>query len=275
MRMGALFIPMIRRMHSSFRERTNDGVTFLECSPLRDAGFVHAFSTRRSGESAEPFDSLDLQRPGAAPERRDELERNTRRFLDAIGLVGRGLADAQQVHGKLVLEPSAMGLCGAGDALIAESGGPAIGVRSADCVTLLVGDPTTGRAAAIHAGWRGVVAGVVAATIRTLTDRGSRTDQLIAAVGPAICAARFEVGPEVVTAFVAAGLGECARPTAGAKAFADLEKAVCLQAAREGLVTSSVHACGCCTAGEPARFFSHRRDAGLTGRMLSVIAPRH
>lgn len=272
--MGALFIPMIRPMHSSFRERTIDGVTFLECAPLRDAGFVHAFSTRQSGESAEPFDSLDLQRPGAAPERREELERNTRRFLDAIGLVGRGLADAQQVHGKLVLEPTTIGLCGAGDALVADSGGPAIGVRSADCVTLLVGDPSTGRVAAIHAGWRGVVAGVVGATIRAMVGRGSEPRGLIAAVGPSISAARFEVGPEVVTAFTAADLGECAVPTAGAKAFADLERAVCLQAAREGLLAPSIHACGCCTAAEPARFFSHRRDAGLTGRMLSVIAPR-
>ena len=272
--MGALFIPMIRRMHSSFRERTIDGVTYLECTPLRDAGFVHAFSTRQSGESVEPFDSLDLQRPGAAPERREELERNTRRFLDAVGLPGRGLADAQQVHGKLVLEPSACGLCGAGDALVAESGGPAIGVRSADCVTLLVGDPSTGRVAAIHAGWRGVVAGVVGTALRTMSERGSKTHHLIAAIGPAISAARFEVGPEVVSAFVAADLGECAMPTAGAKAFADLEKAVCLQLTREGLPATSIHACGCCTAAEPARFFSHRRDAGLTGRMLSVIAPR-
>lgn len=96
---------------------------------------------------------------------------------------------------------------------------------------------------------------------------------MIAAVGPSISAARFEVGPEVVSAFVAADLGECAMPTAGAKAFADLEKAVCLQIAREGLPASSIHACGCCTAADPARFFSHRRDAGLTGRMLSVIAP--
>jgi len=265
---------MIRRMHSSFRERTIDGVTYLECAPLRDAGFVHAFSTRQSGESAEPFDSLDLQRPGAAPERREELERNTRRFLDAVGLPGRGLADAQQVHGKLVLEPSACGLCGSGDALIADAGGPAIGVRSADCVTLLVADQATGRAAAVHAGWRGVVAGVVGAAIRTMSERGSRPVDLIAAVGPAISASRFEVGPEVVGAFVAAGLGDCATPTAGAKAFADLERAVCLQAAREGIPGASIHACGCCTAAEPARFFSHRRDAGLTGRMLSVILPR-
>lgn len=272
--MGALFIPMILPMHSSFRERTIDGVTFLECTPLRDAGFVHAFSTRHSGESAEPFDSLDLQRPGAAPERRDELERNTRRFLDAIGLAGAGMADAQQVHGKLVLEPTSGGLCGAGDALVVDAHGPAIGVRSADCVTLLLGDLATGRAAAVHAGWRGIVAGVVGAAIRSMAARGSRHADMIAAVGPSISAARFEVGPEVVSAFVAADLGECAMPTAGAKAFADLEKAVCLQIAREGLPATSIHACGCCTAAEPARFFSHRRDAGLTGRMLSVIAPR-
>jgi len=272
--MGALFIPMILSMKPGFHERTVDGVTFLECAPLREAGFVHAFSTRRTGESVEPFDSLDLQRPGAAPERREELERNTRRFLSAIGLGQRGLADAQQVHGKLVLQPTAEGLCGAGDALVADPGGPAIGVRSADCVTVLIADRVTGRVAAIHAGWRGVVAGVVHAAIRALRDRGSPCEALLAAVGPAISASRFEVGPEVVSALVAADLGECATPTAGAKAFADLERAVCLQLAREGLAASSVHPCGCCTAGEPARFFSHRRDAGLTGRMLSVIAPR-
>ena len=272
--MGALFIPMIRCMHPSFRERTVDGVAFLECMPLREAGFVHAFSTRRSGESAEPFDSLDLQRPGAAPERRDELERNTGRFLSAVGLDAGRLADAQQVHGKIVLEAAGPGLCGAGDALLAEPNGSPVGVRSADCVTVLVGDTATGRAAAIHAGWRGVAAGVVGATLRAMLARGSDASQLVAAVGPSISAAHFEVGPDVVAALVAAGVGECAVPTAGAKAFADLDRAVRAQLAAEGVPASAIHACGCCTAAEPARFFSHRRDAGLTGRMLSVIAPK-
>lgn len=260
-------------MGPDFHERTVDGVCFLECKPLRDAGFVHAFSTRRAGESVEPYDSLDLQRPGAAPDRRSELERNTARFLAAVGLDGRGLADAQQVHGRLVLSPAGAGLCGAGDALVAERGGPAIGVRSADCVTVLVADRASGRVAAIHAGWRGIVAGVIPASIGAVGRLGSRTSDLIAAVGPAIGAARFEVGPDVVEAFIAAGLGDCAVPTAGGKALVDLGRAATEQLVSEGLQSSRVFSCGCCTSSDPARFFSHRRDAGVTGRMLSVIAP--
>ncbi len=265
---------MIPSMHPEFCEHSFDGVVYLECTPIRQAGFRHGFSTRRGGESVEPYDSLDLQRPGAAPDRRDELERNTARFLTAVGLPASGLADAQQVHGRLVLDACSAGLRGAGDALVAEPGGPVVGVRAADCVPVLLADPGNGRVAAVHAGWRGIVAGVLGAAVDALKERGSDPARLIAAIGPAIGAQHFEVGTEVVAAFLAVELGDCILPTEGGKALADLALAARTQLRVAGLQPINIHACDCCTAADAGRFFSHRRDAGWTGRMLAVIAPR-
>ena len=175
------------------------------------------------------------------------------------------IVQVKQVHGaRAVLAAQADGQ--EGDALVARSAGGvvAVGVRVADCVPVLVGSARTGDVAAIHAGWRGVVAGVVGEAVRLLEagDRG----ELVAAIGPCIGPCCFEVGREV-----GAQLGFVVRE-AGGKVFVDLRAAVRAQLAALG-VTRVEDVAGC-TKHEPERFYSFRRDGPSSGRMLAAIAPR-
>jgi YfiH family protein len=152
-----------------------------------------------------------------------------------------------------------------GDAVVGRAGGPVVGVRVADCVPVLVASARTGDVAAIHAGWRGVVAGVVGEGVRLLVPGGDRED-LVAAIGPCIGPCCFEVGRDV-----GAQIGFVVREQGG-KAFVDLRAAV-----RAQLVALGVHRIEDvpgCTKHEPDRFHSFRRDGANSGRMLAAIAPR-
>jgi YfiH family protein len=151
------------------------------------------------------------------------------------------------------------------DALVARpsSGSVAVGVRVADCVPVLVASTETGAVAAIHAGWRGVVAGVVPAGVELL-GRGA----LLAAIGPCIGACCFEVGADV-----ADRIGFVTR-RAGDKAYVDLRAAVRAQLRALGLTDDAIDDVPGCTKHEPDRFHSFRRDGANSGRMLAAIATR-
>ncbi len=150
------------------------------------------------------------------------------------------------------------------DALVSSVGDRPVGVRVADCVPVLVGHTGTGNVAAIHAGWRGVVAGVVGEAVRMLG--GGPEGELVAAIGPCIGPCCFEVGREV-----GAQLGHVVRE-AGDKVFVDLRAAVRAQLASLGV--HRVEDVPGCTKHEPERFHSFRRDGANSGRMLATIAPR-
>ncbi|MFM1822735.1 MAG: hypothetical protein RI967_1001, partial [Planctomycetota bacterium] len=222
------------------RERIGSGgVPVLESAVLVGAGFAHAFSTRLGGVSAPPFGSLNLQsqqanaRARAAGGAHDEdanLVENLARFLEAAGMSRDAtVADASQVHGCAVVDALAARAtrCEA-DAITSTPGGPAVLVRIADCVPVLLADPRTGSVAAVHAGWRGVVAGIVARAVEALRAAGARPEDLVAAVGPCISARHFEIGPEVADALALANLASCVRTPGvhGPRHHADLVEAV-------------------------------------------------
>ncbi len=208
---------------------------------------------------------------------------------DAVG--GGAIVQVKQVHGGVAVRASdavrarAAGAPLEADALVARAADRvAVGVRVADCVPVLVADPRTGDVAAIHAGWRGVVAGVIGAAVRRLADQEDGEAQeaqedgenegrgaLVAAIGPCIGACCFEVGPEV-----GEQLGFVVRRTstpagAGDKAYVDLRAAVRAQLAALGV--TQVDDVPGCTKHE-ARFHSFRRDGANSGRMLAAIAAR-
>ena len=268
-------------------ERTSpDGVVVLESAPLRDAGFAHAFSTRTGGTSPLPLGPLNLQSPQANARIADGAPRdldtniaiNHARFAHAAGLGERTtIVDASQIHGCTVMqalhgpEPRREA-----DAIASARGGPAVLIRIADCVPILLADPATGAVAAVHAGWRGVVAGIVPAAVAALARSGATPEALLAAVGPCISARHFEIGPEVADALVAADLAACVRAPGvhGPKHHADLVEAVRLQLARAGLGARHVDAEPPCTYADAARFHSFRRDGQASGRLAAIIAPR-
>lgn len=210
---------------------------------LARAGFSHAFPTRDVPDA-------DL----------------------AAALGGAKVVQVKQVHGARAVLASEVVASLAGeagqeaDALVAPLGAEpvAIGVRVADCVPVLVARTDTGAVAAIHAGWRGVVAGVVPAGVELL----GRTT-LLAAIGPCIGACCFEVGADV-----GARIGFVTR-RAGEKAYVDLRAAVRAQLRALGLADDAIDDVPGCTKHEPGRFHSFRRDGANSGRMLAAIATRH
>ncbi len=189
----------------------------------------------------------------------------------AAALGGARVVQVKQVHGARAMLASEVVASLAGeagqeaDALVALAGTEpmAVGVRVADCVPVLVASGESGGVAAIHAGWRGVVAGVVPAGVALL----GRT-ALLAAIGPCICASCFEVGADVGDR-----IGFVTR-RAGEKAYVDLRAAVRAQLRALGLADETIDDVPGCTKHEPERFHSFRRDGANSGRMLAAIATR-
>ena len=153
----------------------------------------------------------------------------------------------------------------------------ALGVFVADCIPALVADPRTGAFAAVHAGWRGTLAGVLPAAVVALAQHyGARPADLRVALGPAIGPCCFEVGPEVVEAFEAGlpGAGAAGVVVAeggGVKPRIDLKLANRLLLERAGVAPEAIDAGDECTSSDRARFYSFRRDRGETGQHLGFI----
>ncbi len=237
------------------------------------ARFAHGFSTRIGGVSPPPFDALNLGRKwGDAP---DNVAENRRRFLAAVGAPER-LYVARQIHGARVVEVRAGDDARAladveADGLVSAAPGITLGVFVADCIPALIADPRTGLVAAVHAGWRGTLAGVLPAAVAALVERGARASDLRVALGPAIGACCFAVGADVAARFDA----DLVRPSPSAKPdkrHVDLKAANRRLLERAGVTPASIDAGPDCTHHDRARFFSFRRDGSATGQMMGVIA---
>jgi YfiH family protein len=251
-------------------------VPLLRSNALAMAGFSHGFTTRRGGVSPPPYDTLDfavLRDPSC-------LRENQKRLAVEVGFDEGRLHQAMQVHGKTVLaargDPKATRALEA-DALVAEPrSSDAVAVRVADCVPVLLADPSSGRVAAVHAGWRGVVAGVLASTMDRLvggTGAGS-VSGFVAAIGPSIGPCCFEVGRDVAGEITAASAPEVVRRWASDKAYVDLRAAVRIQLRALGLGDRSIEDVPGCTRCDRERFYSYRRDGDASGRLMAVIVAR-
>lgn len=224
------------------------------------------FTTRRGGSSEGDFATLNLGRLTS-----DDPEAVTRNRAIVQAIVPARLAMIRQVHGTYVTRVTdADAVSGAtprweleeADGQATALHGVAPIVLTADCLPIAIG---AGDAAAIlHAGWRGLAAGVIEAGIRAVLELGGDEKSLVAAVGPGAGACCYEVGEEIHDEFRAYG------------ARARHERNLDLKAiAREQLVAAgveTVHDVGLCTiCSPPELFFSHRRDHGVTGRQAGVV----
>lgn len=238
---------------------------------------VHAcVSTRHGGCSAAPRDSLNLaQHVGDDPA---AVARNRRILAGTLGLPAEP-AWLEQVHGCAVVEARCDGIVRTGDAAHTSSPGVVCAVMTADCLPVLLTDRAGTQVAAVHCGWRGLAAGVLAVTVARFACPGT---ELIAWLGPAISQRAFEVGPEVRAAFLAPCRDEPSRAAVraaflpghdGAPSYhADLYALARIALAELGV--SRVYGGGFCTFGSPELFYSYRRD-GVTGRMASLIWISH
>ena len=253
------------------------GVPLLR-SAVIPARFEHGFTTRAGGVSAAPFDSLNLGVKWGDAE--DNVLENRRRVLSASG--AERLMVARQVHGADLVRVRAGDAAPdvarvLADGLFGDAAGIALAGFVADCIPVLMADARTGAHAAVHAGWRGTIAGVVPAAVRRLrAELGTRAEDLRVALGPAIGVCCFEVGDEVVEAVEralpgAARAGAIRAGASGTRAHVDLKRLNVMLLEAEGVPALAIDAGPECTSCDASRFFSYRRDGGRTGQSLGFI----
>jgi YfiH family protein len=193
--------------------------------------------------------------------------------FEALGRVlgFEAVSVARQVHGSKVITLAQRGLpgfhvCGDGDGLATDRAGLMMTVTVADCVPVFVIDPGSRAMALLHAGWRGAAEGVLAKGLAALTGMtGSPIAELLLHLGPAICGACYEVGPEVLSRF---GL------PADEPGPLDLRDRLTAQALQHGVPGPAISRSPRCTACDKVRLHSHRGSDGMAGRMVSFIGYR-
>ncbi|MGH9327453.1 MAG: peptidoglycan editing factor PgeF [Terriglobia bacterium] len=305
----------------SFETCSHADVEWLEARNLRQFPWLlHAFSTRHGGFTDLDLGTADCEQPAA-------VRANRQRFFAAIGAAGMALASVRQIHSSIVLQvrpgpkrelqyshcgpaPVGAGEIPEGDALLTESPGVLLSVRTADCLPVLIVDPQNHAVAAIHAGWRGGLGRIIEKTVAEMR-RVFRSEPryLFVALGPSIRACCYEVGEEVIDAFagqfansnsffrkiplrrdgkapipeacanrrpalpqLSEGLPGPARPH-GTGVALDLV-AVALEQLRD-VPRSHIQVASFCTSCRNDLLFSWRKEGSHAGRMMAVIGIRN
>lgn len=224
-------------------------------------------TTRVGGASTGAYASLNLgAHVGDAP---GAVRENRARLRAALGL-GRAPLWLNQVHGITVADAATAALLPTADAMIARGPGAACVVMTADCLPVLFCNDAGTIVATAHAGWRGLATGVLEATLAALASAGAAPATVMAWIGPAISAPAYEVGADVRDAFLAADPAAAAGFTPNARGRWQLDLPAI---ARRRLATAGVHRVyggDLCTARDPRRFFSYRRD-GTCGRQATLV----
>ncbi len=268
----------IELLRAGFAWREIDGVRALVCEPLERERFPNGFSTRLGGTSPMPQDALNLA--GFNEDEAANIYENRRRFLrlfdDRFVLTAVWQMHSADIRTVLDREDARCDTerC---DALTTSAPGILLGVKSADCVPILLGDQRTGACAAVHAGWRGTVARILERTIERMhAEYGTRAEDLRAAIGPAAGVCCYEVGAEVIEAFQAsfADAADLFQHTRPGHARIDLQRANRNQLLAKGLKPERIHIAPFCTMCRTDLFFSYRREKNLygrVGRLMSVV----
>ncbi len=252
---------------------------------MTDAEFIavcdlparHGFFTRRGGVSMGPYASLNCALAGQ--DSREAILENRARAARALGADPAYLVGLTQVHGIEVTRVEAPWLPGHGpraDAAVTDRPGIAIGIVTADCAPVLFADPVARVVGGAHAGWRGALAGVLEATLASMETLGARRERIVAAVGPCIGVASYEVAADLREAVLAHDandarfFGNGRRPERWQFDLAGY----CVRRLQTAGV-GRVSALGLDTMAEEERFFSHRRrtlaGGGAIGHQMSVI----
>lgn len=257
---------------------THQSIGALEFSTCDEIHVPHCFSTRLGGVSQGALSSLNLGiHRGDSPE---HVVENYRILGNALGFDWQKTVFTRQTHSDLVrlVDESCAGTgllypvepeC---DALITATPGLTLCAFTADCVPILLWDRATGAVAAIHAGWRGTVAGIAEKAVRAMTDAfGSKPEDLVAAIGPSIGPCCFETDADVPDALrqcLGSGAEAFIRPK-GEKYMVDLKGANWAILTRAGLHQGSISQD--CTHCLPQRYWSHRRVGQQRGSMAALI----
>jgi hypothetical protein len=242
-------------------------------------GLGHYVSGRAGGVSQGEVGTFNLGlRAGDDPER---VWENRRRLAAAMDVPLDCLVFPAQTHSvnvRRVAGPIGPGELADTDALITDARGVCINVMSADCVPVLLFDPVRRAAGAVHAGWRGTVGKIVARTVAAMCETfGTHPADLVAGIGPSICADVYEVGEEVLNAVenaFGATEGLILRRTTEGKGYIDLWEANRRQLLAAGVPAESIEVAGLCTYRHADQFFSARKSKNQAGRFAAGIVLR-
>lgn len=245
---------------------------------LEEKGFANSFSTRLGGVSAFPENSLNLA--GYDEDSEENIIENRRRFLSLFD-TDYTLASVWQIHSADVRIVKDLADAKDGnykmDALVSDAESVLLGVKTADCVPVLVGDTKTKSFAAIHAGWRGTVQSIVQKAIEKMRENyGTNPNDLVCAIGPAATCKNYEIGQDVIDVFSEnfPNSEHLFTPTQPNHALIDLHTANKEQLLSIGVLPENIFTAPLCTIERTDLFFSYRKEKklhGKTGRLMSVI----
>ncbi len=253
-------------------------MTVLRSTLLDRAGFEHGFGTKRTATEDLPNNIHILRQihgerivalsAGRRQEGEGKRESNqTRSSIPPSPSRPLSLSKTEVVHMAL---PENHFRFTEGDAMVTDIPGTAIGIRTADCLPILVGDLTSGAVAAIHCGWRSLALGLAGKGVRVLLEvTGSQPEDLVAAVGPSIGPCCYEVGEEVKDSFPS-GEGKGLFETRGESLYLDLAAGAKSQLLAEGMSPESIEEITGCTSCDGDMFWSWRARGG-EDRMVSWI----
>jgi YfiH family protein len=237
----------------------------------------HGFFTREGGVSTGLYAALNCG--FGSDDARAAVAENRARVARALGGEPDGLVTVHQVHGTTVArvaQPWAAGAAPRADAMVTRTPGIVLGILAADCAPVLLADADAGVIGAAHAGWRGALAGVAEATVAAMLAEGAARHRIVAAIGPCIGPASYEVGTEFAARFVDVDAANARFFAAGRtpdKRQFDL--AGYLEARLATLGLAAVAALRFDTVGDPVRWFSYRRSCldrePDYGRQISAI----
>ncbi len=244
------------------------GAHALVSTTLEGSGFLVAFSERTGGVSEGVLSSLNLSY--AAQDDPASVARNREHLISGLRIPE--FAVARQVHGTRIVPVGAKRAgqgfggdtpVGDADGLTTTSANVPLAALIADCMPIVLASAQEGRLAVVHAGWRGMAAGIVSAGVGLFEDPA----QVEAAIGPSIRPCHYEVGEDVALAVSAASDAGAVTERRGGRLFLDLPGTALTTLRAAGL--RRVEDTGLCTACESDRFFSHRRE-GPTGRQAAI-----
>jgi polyphenol oxidase len=237
-------------------------------------GIDYIFTTRAGGSGSG---ALDFDRKGFNEQ---QVRKSYEVVAESLGIEVSDIFVMNQVHGARVTvlkeRPKKENMFGVveTDGAVTNLHRLALSILTADCVPLLMADINGGLVGAVHAGWRGTVAGISTEAVKTMVDSfGSRAEDIVVAMGPAIGPCCYEVGPEVAEEIqgTAGLLEDCLVEKGGGKFRLDLYRLNRHILEASGIRSDNIVSVDLCTHCNQDLFYSYRREGEKTGRMLSAI----
>ncbi len=281
----------MERVQRGFIRVEQGDIAWYSVPSLLEEGVIHGVTTRQGGVSVEPRGLSSLNLGWSRPDNRENVAENYRRLAHAAGFTYSSMALVNYEHGASVCEarPEDAGKgfdngkfdpC---DGLVTNSNEVTLITLHADCLPVFLYAPRENVGALLHAGWKGVQLGIAMEAVRQMQDRwGCAASELLAAVGPGISRARFEVDQPVVDRFrqslqgnlTAQTLAWLEPPDEREKYHIDLPRVVVAQLVELGVVAEKITLADICTYDRSDEFFSYRRDGATCGSMAGFLRLR-